>query len=143
MHFRLKNAGATYQQLMDQIFKHQFNRNVEVYVDDILIKSAQARQLVADITEKFSTLRKYDLKLNPSKYLFGVNGGCFLGYVVTERGIEANLEKVKALQKMMSPINTTEISKVNYDPIPIYLSLDREEFAFFQSSALSYSIFLG
>ncbi|XP_074579125.1 uncharacterized protein LOC141835651 [Curcuma longa] len=79
MSFGLKNAGATYQRLMDKIFRHQQGRNIEVYVDDILVKSERGSSLIADIEETCSTLRQYGLKLNPAKCLFGVRVGKFLG----------------------------------------------------------------
>ncbi|XP_073127517.1 uncharacterized protein [Henckelia pumila] len=97
MPFGLKNAGATYQRLMDRVFASQIGRNVEVYVDDILVKSQDDVGLLADLEESFSTLRTYRVKLNPEKCVFGVRGGMFLGYMVTERGIEANPEKVQAI----------------------------------------------
>ncbi|XP_074562949.1 uncharacterized protein LOC141819599 [Curcuma longa] len=99
MPFGLKNAGATYQRLMDRVFHHQQGRNIEVYVDDILIKTTQGETLIPDIEETCSTLRQYGLKLNPAKCLFGVHVGKFLSYIVTERGIEANPKKVKILRK--------------------------------------------
>ncbi|XP_074560646.1 uncharacterized protein LOC141816815 [Curcuma longa] len=85
MPFGLKNAGATYQRLMDRVFRHQIGRNIEVYVDDILVKSARADLLITDLEETFHTLRQYSLKLNPKKCLFGVKSGCFLGYIVLRR----------------------------------------------------------
>lgn len=66
MLFRLRNVGVTYQRLMDLIFKHQVERNIEVYVDDILIKGAHAKDLISDIEETCGTLSLYDLKLNPN-----------------------------------------------------------------------------
>ncbi|XP_074574021.1 uncharacterized protein LOC141830496 [Curcuma longa] len=75
MPFGLKNAGATYQRLMDRVFQQQQGRNIEVYVDDILIKTTRADSLIADIEETCSTLRQYGLKLNPAKCLFGVRAG--------------------------------------------------------------------
>ncbi|XP_074556805.1 uncharacterized protein LOC141812691 [Curcuma longa] len=103
MPFGLKNAGATYQRLMDQVFHDQKGRNVEVYVDDILIKSTSRETLITDIEETCCTLRHYDLKLNPAKCLFGGRVGRFLGYVVTEKGIEANPDKVQTLSRMTPP----------------------------------------
>ncbi|KAL0405813.1 UNVERIFIED_CONTAM: hypothetical protein Slati_3895200 [Sesamum latifolium] len=73
--FGLKNAGATYQRLVDKIFRPQLGRNMEVYVDDMLIKSKEAHQHVEDLEETFAVLRKYGLKLNPGKCAFGVSGG--------------------------------------------------------------------
>ncbi|KAL0447242.1 UNVERIFIED_CONTAM: hypothetical protein Slati_1852100 [Sesamum latifolium] len=78
MPFGLKNAGATYQRLVDKIFRPQIGRNVEVYVDDMLVKSKKAEEHVKDLEETFSVLRKYKLKLNPAKCAFGVQGGRFL-----------------------------------------------------------------
>ncbi|XP_075507440.1 uncharacterized protein LOC142544265 [Primulina tabacum] len=91
--FGLKNAGATYQRLMDIVFSKQVGRNVEVYVDDIMVKSRDSTQLIPDLVETFSTLGSYGLKLNPQKCIFGVRSEKFFGYMVTERGIEANPEK--------------------------------------------------
>ncbi|XP_075499245.1 uncharacterized protein LOC142537629 [Primulina tabacum] len=100
MPFGLKNAGAMYQRLMDKVFSEQVGRNVEVYVNDIMVKSKDSSQLIPDLVETFATLRSYGLKLNPQKCIFVVRSGKFLGYMVTERGIEANTEKVQAIQDM-------------------------------------------
>ncbi|KAL0431117.1 UNVERIFIED_CONTAM: Retrovirus-related Pol polyprotein from transposon.6 [Sesamum radiatum] len=97
MLFELKNVGATYQRLVDKIFRPQIERNVEVYVDDMLVKSKRAEDHIADLEETFAVLRKYRLKLNPAKCAFGVQGGRFLGFMVTQRGIEANPLKIKAI----------------------------------------------
>ncbi|KAL0421022.1 UNVERIFIED_CONTAM: hypothetical protein Slati_3125100 [Sesamum latifolium] len=99
MPFGLKNAGATYQRLVDKIFHPQIGRNIEVYVDDMLVKSKKAADL-KDLEETLSVLRKYKLKLNPAKCAFGVQGGRFLGFMVTQRGIEANPLKIKAIIDM-------------------------------------------
>ncbi|XP_073033913.1 uncharacterized protein [Primulina eburnea] len=112
MPFRLKNAGATYQRLMDKVFSKQLGRNVEVYVDDIMVKSKDSALLIPDLMETFSTLRSYGLKLNPQKCIFGVKSGKFLGYMVTERGIEANLEKVQAIQNMVSPQGPKDVQQL-------------------------------
>ncbi|KAL0430898.1 UNVERIFIED_CONTAM: polyprotein [Sesamum radiatum] len=84
MPFGLKNAGATYQRLVDKIFRPQIGRNVEVYVDDMLDKSKKAEEHVKDLEETISVLRKYKLKLNRAKCSLGVQGGCFLGFMVTQ-----------------------------------------------------------
>ncbi|KAL0396049.1 UNVERIFIED_CONTAM: Retrovirus-related Pol polyprotein from transposon [Sesamum calycinum] len=76
--FGLKNADTTYQRLVDKIFRPQIGRNIEVYVDDMLVKSKEVRDHIADLEEMFSILRKYQLKLNPGKCAFEVKGGCFL-----------------------------------------------------------------
>ncbi|KAL0444190.1 UNVERIFIED_CONTAM: putative enzymatic polyprotein [Sesamum latifolium] len=103
MPFGLKNAGATYQRLVDKIFRPQIGRNVEVYIDDMLVKSKKAEEHVEDLEETFSVLRKYKLKLNPAKCAFRVQGGRFLGFMVTQRGIEANPLKIKDIIDMKAP----------------------------------------
>ncbi|KAL0345837.1 UNVERIFIED_CONTAM: Transposon Ty3-G Gag-Pol polyprotein [Sesamum radiatum] len=75
MPFGLKNAGATYERLVDKIFRHQIGRNMEVYVDDMLVKSKKAPDHIKDLEETFSVLRKYKLKLNLGKCAFGVQDG--------------------------------------------------------------------
>ncbi|XP_073130049.1 uncharacterized protein [Henckelia pumila] len=112
MPFGLKNAGATYQRMMDRVFKNQLGRNVEVYVDDILVKSRTRDHFIPDLEETFGTLRRYGVKLNPAKCVFGVKSGKFLGFVVTERGIEVNLEKVKILREMPSPSSIREVQRL-------------------------------
>ncbi|KAL0373751.1 UNVERIFIED_CONTAM: hypothetical protein Sradi_3290800 [Sesamum radiatum] len=95
MPFGLKNTGATYQCLMDKIFQAQIGKKVDVYVDDMLVKSKKAQNHVKDLDETFSILRKYKLKLNLRKCAFGVQGDRFLGFMVTQRGIEANPSRSK------------------------------------------------
>ncbi|KAL0404342.1 UNVERIFIED_CONTAM: Retrovirus-related Pol polyprotein from transposon [Sesamum radiatum] len=80
--FGLKNAGATYQRLVDKILRPQIGRNVEVYFDDMLVKSKKAEEC-QDLEKTFSVLKQYKLKLNPAKCAFGVQGGRFLGFMVT------------------------------------------------------------
>ncbi|KAL0426206.1 UNVERIFIED_CONTAM: hypothetical protein Slati_2795400 [Sesamum latifolium] len=112
MPFGLKNAGATYQRLVDKIFRPQIGRNVEVYVDDMLVKSKKAADHVKDLEETFSVLRKYKLKLNPAKCAFGVQGGRFLGFMVTQRGIEANPLKIKVIIDMKAPTCLNEAQRL-------------------------------
>ncbi|KAL0399981.1 UNVERIFIED_CONTAM: hypothetical protein Sradi_2341400 [Sesamum radiatum] len=112
MPFGLKNAGATYQRLVDKIFRPQIGRNVEVYVDDMLVKSKKAEDHIKDLEETFSISRKYKLKLNPTKCAFGVQGGRFLGFMVTQRGIEANPLKIKAIIDMKAPTCINEVQRL-------------------------------
>ena len=100
MSFGLKNAGATYQRLMNKMFTHQLRRNVQVYVDDMLMKSVRENDHLSDLQETFNTLRLYNMKLNQSKCVFGVTAGKFLGFMVSQRGIEVNLEKVRAILEL-------------------------------------------
>jgi hypothetical protein len=112
MPFCLKNAGATYQRLVNKMFRNQIGRNVEVYVDDMLVKSIRATKHIEDLRETFQTLRKYKMKLNPMKCAFGVSSGKFLGFMVSQRGIEANPEKVKDVLKMEAPRTTKQLQRL-------------------------------
>jgi len=103
MPFGLKNAGATYQRLMDRVLAPRIGRNVQAYVDDMVVTSQEKDQHVADLEELFTTIAKYRLKLNPEKCVFGVEAGKFLGFLLTEHGIEANPEMCAAILAMRSP----------------------------------------
>ena len=83
MPFGLKNARATYQRLVNQMFSKQIGRNVEVYIDDMLVKSKEEEDHLDDLRETFNTLRQYNMKLNPSKCAFGVSSGKFLRFMVS------------------------------------------------------------
>ena len=110
--FGLKNAGATYQRLMDRVLAPMLGRNVQAYVDDMVVTSQQRDQHVADLNELFTTIAKYRLKLNPEKCMFGVEACKFLGFLLTERGIEANPEKCAAIIAMGSPISVKEVQQL-------------------------------
>ncbi|KAL0434786.1 UNVERIFIED_CONTAM: Retrovirus-related Pol polyprotein from transposon [Sesamum radiatum] len=112
MPFGLKNVGATYQRLVDKIFRPQLGRIMEMYVDDILVKSKEAHHHVKDIDETFEVLRKYRLKLNSGKCAFGVSGGCFIGFMVTQWGIEANPDKINAIMDMRPPTSINEVQQL-------------------------------
>ncbi|XP_057520889.1 uncharacterized protein LOC130801138 [Amaranthus tricolor] len=112
MPFGLKNAGATYQRMVNKVFQSQIGRNLEVYVDDMIKKSKQASQHAADLHETFNTLRKHQMRLNPEKCVFGVTGGKCLGFLVDERGIEANPDKIQAIRDMKSPGSVKEVQKL-------------------------------
>ena len=109
MPFGLKNAGATYQLLVNHMFRPQIGRNIEVYVDDMLVKSLDEGTHLDDLQETYDTLRRYNMKLNPSKCTFGVVSGKFLGFMVSHRGIEANPKKIKAILDMKPPRNIKEV----------------------------------
>ncbi|XP_057976091.1 uncharacterized protein LOC131163516 [Malania oleifera] len=109
MPFRLKNTGATYQRLVNRIFKDQLGKTMEAYVDDMLVKSLVAEQHCKDLRETFELLRQYHMKLNPSKCVFSVSVGKFLGFMVTRRGIEANPDKIRVLLEMEAPRTKKEI----------------------------------
>ena len=109
MPFGLKNAGTTYQRLVNMMFKEQIGKTTKVYVDDMLVKSKTAADHVAHLSNIFAILRKYLMKLNPLKCTFGVASGKFLCFMVNHRGIEANPKKIQALIGMRSP---TKMKKV-------------------------------
>ncbi|RVW29569.1 Retrovirus-related Pol polyprotein from transposon 17.6 [Vitis vinifera] len=111
MPFGLKNAGATYQRLMTKIFKPLIGRSVEVYIDDIVVKSKTREQHILHLQEVF-ILRKYDMKLNPSKCAFGVSAGKFLGFMVSQRGIEVSPDQVKAVMETPPPRNKKELQRL-------------------------------
>ena len=113
MPFRLKNAGAIYQRLMNKMFAHQIKSNVQVYVDDMLMKSLREDDHLDDLWETFDTLRSYNMKLNPNKYAFGVTAGKFLGFVVSQRGIEVNSEKIRAIMELEPSKTIKEVQSLN------------------------------
>nr|GEW74227.1 reverse transcriptase domain-containing protein [Tanacetum cinerariifolium] len=102
MPFGLKNTGATYQRLMDKAFDSQIGRNIQVYIDELVVKSYTEAEMLRDIDEMFRTLRKINMKLNPKKCTFGVAEGVFLGYVVTPDGIKLCPDKTAAVLQLPS-----------------------------------------
>ncbi|GKV12598.1 hypothetical protein SLEP1_g23719 [Rubroshorea leprosula] len=112
MPFGLKNAGATYQKLVQIIFKLQISRNIEVYVDDMIVTSVRAENHIDDLDETFQNLRRAQMKLNPLKCTFTVESGKFLGYVVSKKGIEVNPEKVQAVQQMEPPKTVKDVQRL-------------------------------
>jgi hypothetical protein len=100
MTFDLKNAGATYQKVIQRCLEYHIGKNVEDYVDDVVVKTTNKDDLIADLAQTFANLRVYRWKLNPEKCVFGVPSGKLLGFMVSHRGIEANPAKVEAIRKM-------------------------------------------
>jgi hypothetical protein len=100
MSFGLRNAGATYQQCMNHVFGEHIGRTVEAYVDDIVVKTRKTSDLLSDLEVTFRCLKAKGVKLNPEKCVFGVPRGMLLGFIVSERGIEANPEKIAAITSM-------------------------------------------
>ena len=95
------------------MFAYQIVRNVQVYVDDMLVKSQREDHHLEDLKETFDTLYSYNMKLNPSKCAFGVTTGKFLGFMMFQRGIEVNLNKIWAIIEMTSPKNVKEVQSLN------------------------------
>ena len=91
------------------MFRPQIGRNVEVYIDDMLVKSLDEEKHLDNLRETFDTLRRHQMKLNPSKCAFGVSSGKFLGFMISQRGIEANTNKIQAILDMEPPKNIKEV----------------------------------
>ena len=98
-----------YQRMMTKMFEPQFGRSIEVYIDDMVVKSKVVSKHVGDLTNIFEILRKHKLHLNASKCSFGVGLGKFLGYMVTHRGIEVNPDQIKAINSLQPPRNPKEV----------------------------------
>ena len=125
MPFSLKNAGSTYQWMMTKMFELQLGKNVEVYIDDMVVKSKLVSEQVMDLTSIFEILREHKLRLNASKCSFGVGSGKFLGYMVTHRGIEINPDQIKAINNLQSPRNPKEVQKLTGMMAPLNRFISR------------------
>jgi hypothetical protein len=90
MSFGLKNTDATYQRAIQACFKKYLNKNVEAYVDDVVVKTRNSDTLIVDLEETFASLWEYQWKLNPNKCVFGVTSGKLLGFTISHLGIKAN-----------------------------------------------------
>ncbi|GFZ06817.1 hypothetical protein Acr_18g0009870 [Actinidia rufa] len=112
MSFGLKNVGAIYQRLVNKMFRELIGKTMEVYIDDMLVKSLKAADHIAYLEEAFDILRKHRMMLNPSKCIFGVFSGKFLEFLVTKRGIEVNPDQIQALLSMSSPRNIREVQQL-------------------------------
>jgi hypothetical protein len=146
MPFGLRNAGATYQRCMNHVFGEHIGRTVEAYVDDIVVKTRKASDLLSDLEMTFKCLKAKGIKLNPEKCVFGVPRGMLLGFIVSERGIEANPEKanperiaaitnmgpikdLKGVQRVMGCLATLSrfISCLGERGLPLYRLLRKTE----------------
>ena len=109
MPFGLKNARSTYQRMMTRMFEPQLGKNIEVYIDDMVVKSKVVSEHVKDLGNIFEIMRKHKLRLNASKCSFGVGSGKFLGCMVTHRRIEVNPDQVKAINNLQPSRNPKEV----------------------------------
>jgi len=112
MPFGLKNVGTTFQRSMDTIFAKQIGRNLEVYIDDLIVKTKEGNSHEEDLKEILQQVRKYNMRLNPAKCTFSVQAGKYLGFLLTRRGIEANPDKCHAIINMRSPANVKELQQL-------------------------------
>ncbi|GJW69414.1 reverse transcriptase domain-containing protein [Tanacetum coccineum] len=113
MPFGLRNARETYQRLVDKAFHKQIGRNLEVYVDDLAIKSRTKDEIIKDIEETFKTLREINMKLKSKKCTFRVEEGMFLGYKVNTKGIKVCPNKAVAILSLSSPKCLKDVQKLN------------------------------
>ena len=118
MTFGLKNAGATYQRAMNYIFHEIISKIVEIYIDDVVVKSKGHQEHLADQRKALECTKRHGLKMNPNKYAFGVSAGQFLGFIVHERGIEISQKTITAINKVVAPETKVElqslIGKINF-----------------------------
>jgi hypothetical protein len=108
----LRNAGSTFNRMMKLILGNQLGRNASAYVDDIVIMSEKEKDHIADLTETFDNMRQNGLKLNPEKCIFGIRKGQLLGCMVSERGIQANHQKIEALRRMQPLSSRKEVQRL-------------------------------
>jgi hypothetical protein len=112
MPFGLKSASATYHRGIQWCLHSQLGRNVEAYVDDVVIKTWEDKGLISDLAESFDNLRKFKIKLNPKKCTFGVHSGKLLRYMVSHHGIDPNPKKVSAIMKIKPPESLHDVQKL-------------------------------
>ncbi|KAI5338089.1 hypothetical protein L3X38_017360 [Prunus dulcis] len=118
MPFGLRNAGATYQRAMNSIFHDMIGHSLEVYIDDVVIKSPEEGDHISSLRKAFLRMRQHKLKMNPKKCVFGVQAGNFLGFLVHHRGIEVDKNKAKSVMEALPPRNKKELQsllgKINF-----------------------------
>ena len=112
MPFGLKNVGSTYQRMITRMFESLLGKNIEIYIDDMVVKSKVVSEHLGDLRVIFEILKSYKLCLNASKCSFGVGSGKFLTYMVTHKGIEVNPEQIKAINNLRTPRNPKEVQKL-------------------------------
>ncbi|KAI5350352.1 hypothetical protein L3X38_003243 [Prunus dulcis] len=125
MPFGLRNAGATYQRAMNSIFHDMIGHSLEVYIDDVVIKSPEEGNHISSLRKAFLRMRQHELKMNPKKCVFGVQAGNFLGFLVHQRGIEVDKNKAKSIMEALPPRNKKELQKQHqeaFQEIKDYLS---------------------
>ena len=112
MPFGLKNVGSTYQRMMTRMFESQLGKAIEVYIDHMVVKSKVVSEHLRDLEVIFGILREHKLRLNVSKYSFGVGYGKFLSYMVTHKGIEVSLDQIRGINSLQAPWNLKKVQKL-------------------------------
>jgi len=108
----LRNAGCTFNKMIKKVLGDQLGRNISAYVDDVVVRSRKKEDHIQDLRETFTNLRRNGLNLNPEKCVFGIQRGKLLGCVITERGIEANPEKIETIRRMKLPTTRKGVQKL-------------------------------
>jgi hypothetical protein len=109
----LENAGSTFTRMTGIVYKPQIGRNIQAYVDDLIVKSTNRASRVSDLAETFANMRRAGLKLNPEKCVFGVTKGKILGCLISAKRIEANLDKIRAIREMEETKTKKDTQKLN------------------------------
>lgn len=109
MPFELKNARATYQRMITRMFREKIGNTVEVYIDDMVVKSKKDQGHVNDLEDIFEVLRKHRLRLNADKCVFDARAGKFLGYMITHQGIEVNPDLISTVERLKPSSNPKEV----------------------------------
>ena len=109
MPFGLKNEWATYQRMATALLHDMIHKEIEVYVDDMIVKSPTRERHFEALDKFLARIKKYNLILNPKKCIFGVTSGKLLGHIVSQKGIEVDPDKVKAIREMPPPKNEKEV----------------------------------
>ena len=108
----MQNMGSTYQRMMTRMFESQLEKNIKIYIDDMVVKSKVVSEHLGDLGKILKVFRKYKLRLNASKCSFGMGSGKFLGYMVSHRRIKVNPDQIKAINHLQSPRNPKEVQKL-------------------------------
>ena len=108
----IRNTGCTFNRTIAAVLDTQLDRNISVYVDDVVVRSKKREDHISDLRETFANVRKHGLKLNPEKCIFSVRKGKLLGCMITERGIEANPVKIEAIRRMQPPMMKKGVQKL-------------------------------
>lgn len=113
MSFDLKNVGATYQRVMNSIFHDYIETFMQIYIDDIIIKSVSESGHLDHLRRSFEKMRKYGMKMNPLKCTFCVHAGDFLGFIIHKKGIEINQNKTKSIMETRPPSTKKKLQSLS------------------------------
>ena len=107
--FSLKNAGVTYQRMATTLLHDMIHKEIEVYIDDMMVKSPTREGHFGALDKFLARAERYNLRLNPKKCVFGVTSGKLLGHIISQKGIEVDPDKVRAIREMSPPKNEKEV----------------------------------